>query len=187
MNLFNIRPSRKSSSGFTLIEMIVSLGVFTVVALVAVGALMKIMDANRKALTLKTAINNLNFALESMSREMRVGTDYGEQADTGSEKKWRVNFKTKKNGVSGCNVSYKFQDSTLQKGQNCSAPVVADSDFQDLISPDIVITDSTLDLHEETSKEQAWASFSFDGYVGKKEKDKTYFSIQTKVSQRIRD
>ncbi len=62
--------------GFTLVEMIVSLAIFSVVATVALGALIKIVDANRKAQTLQSAITNLNFALESMSREMRVGTKY---------------------------------------------------------------------------------------------------------------
>ncbi len=56
--------------------MIVSIGLFTIVALVAVGALLKIIDANKKAHTLETSINNLNFALEAMSREMRVGSNY---------------------------------------------------------------------------------------------------------------
>ena len=67
---------KTTQAGFTLVEMIVSLGIFTIVALVAVGALLKITDANKKAQSLKTAINNLNFALESMSREMRVGEMY---------------------------------------------------------------------------------------------------------------
>ncbi len=62
--------------GFTLIEIIVSLAIFTVVAVVAVGAFLKIIDANKKAQTLQTAMNNINFALESMVREIRVGSNY---------------------------------------------------------------------------------------------------------------
>lgn len=72
--LHRIRLSDKK--GFTLVEMIVALGIFAVVALVAVGALGRIVDANRKSQSLKSAINNLNFALESISREVRVGTAY---------------------------------------------------------------------------------------------------------------
>jgi prepilin-type N-terminal cleavage/methylation domain-containing protein len=69
--------SKKSrQQGFTLIEMIVSLGIFAVVAVIAAGALLKVLDANRKSINLKNATNNLNFALESMSREMRVGGNY---------------------------------------------------------------------------------------------------------------
>jgi len=72
MNINN----KNTTGGFTLIEMIVSLAIFTVVAVIAVGALIKILDANKKAINLKTVTNSLNFALESMTREMRVGSKY---------------------------------------------------------------------------------------------------------------
>lgn len=68
--------NQKNNSGFTLIEIIVSLAIFTIVAVVAVGAFIKILDANKKAQALQSATNNLNFALESMTREMRVGSLY---------------------------------------------------------------------------------------------------------------
>ncbi len=64
------------SLGFTLIEMIVALAIFSVVAVVALGALMKIISANKKAQSLMSAMTNINFALESMSREMRVGSNF---------------------------------------------------------------------------------------------------------------
>jgi len=62
--------------GFTLIELMVSVAVFSVVMLVAISTLLSIVDANKKAQALKSVMNNLNFALESMSREIRVGTNY---------------------------------------------------------------------------------------------------------------
>lgn len=64
------------SRAFTLVEMIVSLGIFAVVAVVALGALARIITANQKAQTLEAAMTNLNFGLDAMSRELRVGTDY---------------------------------------------------------------------------------------------------------------
>ncbi len=67
---------QKNSRAFTLVEMIVSLAVFSMVAVVALGALTKIVSANRKAQTLQTSITNLNFALDSMSRELRVSPNY---------------------------------------------------------------------------------------------------------------
>lgn len=66
----------KHTAGFTLVEIIVSLGIFAVVAVVALGALVKIVSANRKAQTVQAAVTNINFALDAMSREMRVGRDY---------------------------------------------------------------------------------------------------------------
>ena len=68
--------SLKNKRGFTLIEIMVSLGIFAIVALVAVGAFLKIIDANKQSQSLQTAMNNTNFALESMVREMRVGKNY---------------------------------------------------------------------------------------------------------------
>lgn len=69
--------NKKSTiGGFTLVEIIVSLAIFTVVSVVAVGALLKIVSANKKAQSIQNAITNLNFALESISREMRSGSKY---------------------------------------------------------------------------------------------------------------
>lgn len=62
--------------GFTLIELMVSITIFSIVMLISVGALLAIVDANRKAQSLKSVMNNLNFALENMSRNIRVGTNY---------------------------------------------------------------------------------------------------------------
>lgn len=65
-----------NKKGFTLIELMVSITIFSIVMLISVGALLSIIDANRKAQSLKSVMNNLNFALESMSRNIRVGTNY---------------------------------------------------------------------------------------------------------------
>lgn len=62
--------------GFTLLEMIVSLGIFSVVAVIAVGSLVRISGLNRQAQTLQSSMNNISFALESMSRDMRMGGQY---------------------------------------------------------------------------------------------------------------
>ena len=62
--------------GFSLIEMIVSVALFAIVMLVAVGALLSIVDANRKARSLESVMNNLNITLDGMVREIRMGTSY---------------------------------------------------------------------------------------------------------------
>ena len=75
VNIFH-NSGKSEQRGFTLIEIIVSLGVFAIVAVVAVAALLKIVSANKKAQSIQAAMTNLNFALESMSRELRVGAKY---------------------------------------------------------------------------------------------------------------
>lgn len=62
--------------GFTLVEMIVALMIFSMVAVVALAALVKIIDANRKAQTIQDAVVNMSFVMESMTRELRTGSVY---------------------------------------------------------------------------------------------------------------
>lgn len=67
---------KKLQHGFTLVEIIVSIAIFIVVAVVALGALLKIIDANKKSESIKSVVTNLNFALDSMARDIRVGSHY---------------------------------------------------------------------------------------------------------------
>ena len=65
-----------STRGFTLIELMVSVTLFVVVMLVAVGALLSLVDANRKARALESVMNNLNIAVDSMVRSIRMGNTF---------------------------------------------------------------------------------------------------------------
>lgn len=62
--------------GFTLIEMIVSLAIFSLVATVSVGALLVLVAGNQQLQQEQSVMTNLSFALDSMSREIRTGTNY---------------------------------------------------------------------------------------------------------------
>lgn len=64
------------TKGFTLIELLTSITLFMVVMTISMGSILGVFDANRKSESLKTAMDNLNFSLESMSREMRFGRNY---------------------------------------------------------------------------------------------------------------
>ena len=66
----------KFTGGFTLIEVLVSVSIFSIVMLVSTGAVFSIVEANKKAHTLKSVITNLNFTLESMVRDVRVGSQF---------------------------------------------------------------------------------------------------------------
>jgi len=68
--------NRQKSSGFTLIEIIVSLALFSVVITIAVGALLVLIASNRQLQNEQSVLSNLSFALDSMTREIRTGSNY---------------------------------------------------------------------------------------------------------------
>ncbi len=67
---------RNTDKGFTLIELMTALSIFAVVMTISMGSILGIFDANRKSRSLKSVMSNLNIAIESMSRDIRFGTNY---------------------------------------------------------------------------------------------------------------
>jgi prepilin-type N-terminal cleavage/methylation domain-containing protein len=131
---------KKTQQGFTLIEMVVSIAIFIVVAVVATVALLQVVNANKKAQSIKTAVNNINYALESMTRELRVGTNYncypgqsavrpttlsGVTACDAQNGNWTLAFLSSKSDVDNDNSSvscklihtYYFNGTSLYKGE----------------------------------------------------------------------
>lgn len=64
------------TAGFTLIEMIVSLGIFSIIITTAVGALLVLIATNQRLQGEQSAMTNISFALDSMTREIRTGYNY---------------------------------------------------------------------------------------------------------------
>ncbi len=211
MNFFKHKSNKERTklvSGFTLIEIIVSLAVFSVVAVVALGALTKIVDANKKAQTLQAAISNLNFAMESMSREMRVGANYNCQSSSlyypgnsltahncgaldQTQSGAAIAFiSSKRDSGNTCNlvISYRFRyDSSsatwaLEKAQQsaCNSPIV-EGDYASVIDPGVMISGYRIQV---TGGTYPLALIRVTGYAGVREKEKTYFDLQTAISSR---
>ena len=64
---------KNKKKGFTLLEMIVSLGIFAVAALISTSSLLSLTDAQRKAFSLQSAYDNIRFALETIAKDIRTG------------------------------------------------------------------------------------------------------------------
>jgi prepilin-type N-terminal cleavage/methylation domain-containing protein len=59
--------------GFSLMEMIVALSVFSIAALLSVSALLSMTSAQKKARALQIAQDNLRFSVEIMAKDIRTG------------------------------------------------------------------------------------------------------------------
>ncbi len=166
-----------SSRGFTLIEMIVSVSIFTIVVFVAVGALLAITDANRKANSIRAVMDNISFAMEFMARSMRTGNNYGcEGSGNCTNGGSFVTFTDQ----SGIDVTYKYDTPSksimVKKGSGSFARITApEVDIQQLV---FYVTGVGADSR------QPKVTILIKGTAGILDKVKTNFSVQTTVSQR---
>lgn len=63
-------------AGFTLLEMLVSIGIFSVLVVTAIDITLGISSAQLKTASLQAIQDNIRFSLELISKEMRTGTNY---------------------------------------------------------------------------------------------------------------
>lgn len=169
--------------GFTLIEMIMSVAVFTVVSLIAAGALLALADANRKAQAFKSVVNNLNFAVESIARNLRTGSGYVSEG-RGCSDPGLSGFTDKISFTSqdGDSVSYELSGTQIVRRTNggtavgMTAPEVLVSRFCFLVMGTI-----------ERDEEQPRALMLVGGFMEEKPKLRSRFDIQTFITQRLLD
>lgn len=72
----NASSFKFQASGFTLVEMLVSLAVFAVVIVLNLAIVFSISNAQKKAIALQNAEDNVRFAFESMAKEIRTGRSF---------------------------------------------------------------------------------------------------------------
>jgi prepilin-type N-terminal cleavage/methylation domain-containing protein len=62
--------------GFTIVEMMVSLALFTIVITIATGSFLSLIGGSSQLQGEQQTMTSLNFAMDSMTREIRTGTRY---------------------------------------------------------------------------------------------------------------
>lgn len=62
--------------GYTLLELIVSVGIFSLIMLAVSSAYLTLIKLDRETRAVNDIINNLSFAVDSLGREMRTGHSY---------------------------------------------------------------------------------------------------------------
>jgi len=161
----------KKTKGFTLIEMIVAVSIFIVVVVIAAGALLSVIQANRKAQSIKSVVNNINFAVEGMARSIRVGSDY---SGGGSS----ITFLASDSSV----VTYRLHGTILQRDEDGGG-------FISITSPEVTINrmSFTISGEEDNDDLQPQVIIIVQGHSGENLTTRTDFNIQTTVSQRLTD
>jgi prepilin-type N-terminal cleavage/methylation domain-containing protein len=97
--IFRSKSRVRTQRGFTLIEMLVSVAIFSVVMVIVAAAYLNLINLDHQARATDDVANNLSFAIDTMARTIRTGTQYGCNQTVGL------------NG-SPCSTSFSFTDSS---------------------------------------------------------------------------
>lgn len=190
------KVDRIYNNGFTLIEMMVAVALFSVVMMIGVGSLLSMISANKKSQSLQLVMSNLDFAVEDITRTMRVGTNYhcgsgdiSEPKDCNGGSNY-VAFEPTGGDPEDLNdqTIYRLNGTQIEK----STTGGTSGSFIAITAPEIVIESLSFFVQgSETvgggDNEQPKVLIVLSGYAGKDEKSKSNFNIQTMVSQRILD
>ena len=170
--------------GFTLIELMVAISIFIIIMTISMGSIVNVIDANRKSRSLKTALNNLNLAVESISKEMRFGKNY----HCGSS-----GVVTTPQNCSGGDTFISFLSSdniqiTYRLNNQAIEKKLGNGDYIAVTAPEIVIDNLTFyTLGAGTSDTlQPKIIIKIQSHAGTS-KSQSNFTLQTLVSQRVFD
>ena len=172
------QKSKIKNCGFTLIELIVALGVFMMVMTITLSAFLNIMDIQKKTEAFRKVNDNLNFAMEAMMREIREGKGYSAADCSGADFCFT--------GKDGKAVKYQ-----LNGGGYIERKEEAD-EWLRMTSDGIKITNLSFSARGEAAyasgdRQQPLVVISIGGESGEKEKLKSKLNLQATVSQRKLD
>lgn len=175
---------RPSQAGFTLIEMIVAVALFSVVMLIAGATLMSLVYANRKAQALQSVMNNLNIALDDMVRNIRAGAEYNCGGPTGGDCSNGGNsFYFTQFGESG-QTEYLF-GGLCPSGRICERE--GNSEPEPITAPEVDITNMEFYVVGTTlgGGQEPKVVIAIQGEAGSQAAASTTFDIQATAVQRV--
>lgn len=182
----NIKKNKES--GFTLVELLVSVSLFISILTISLGAIVSIMDANRKSQTLRSVMDNLNSSMESINRTIRFGQNYhcGTSGTLSSPQDCATTPSDSLTVLdsTGNQVTFALSNSRLVK-------TVGGTNYY-LTSPDMTIQSLSFFVFGSypysggavNDNLQPRVIVSIKGYVGTKANSSSNFVIETTISQR---
>lgn len=158
--------------GYTLIELMVAVGLFALVMTLVTGSYLVMIGINRNVQSVSTGINNLSFALEDMTRNIRTGTNYS--SATGNT------FSYKETG--GQTIQYSLSNGTIQESKGGGFP-------SPLTDPSVTITSLTFYPAGTTAGDslQSRVTIIVSGDVPSGSNRTEHFTIQTGATMRGTD
>lgn len=182
----------KNDSGFSLIEMLVAVAVFSTAATIGAGALLSVSDAQQKILSLRVVQDNLGYVFDTMGKEIRTGTNYHCGANINDFNTSPRDCVDYPGGLSftfisgaGATTTYRINGNTVERilnGDSIPSTFVMTSPDANINSLNFYVIGSP-----KNDELQPRVTIILKGTAGAKEKIKSFINIQTTISQRLLD
>lgn len=183
------KSDSKKNGGFTLIELMVAISIFSLVMVISMGAIFTVINSNRKAQSLRSVMDNLNFTVDSITRTIRFGTNYhcGASGILTDPQNCPAGESTMTVMDSdGNTVTFTKTGSQITRSINGGTPIP-------FTSPDVVVEEVSFRVFGSAPYDagadlfQPRALIVIKGYVDARTESKSTFALQTTVSQRTFD
>ncbi len=185
-----LQTKKNQKSGFTIIETMISISVFLVVVMIGMGALLNANLLHEKSQKMRSIMDNLNFVMEDMSRNLRTGYDYTclSRGSDSTEGCWWVGFKHQSGGqwvyfVGNLETSQSDLGAGIFKSTEGSNPDKFTKMTPDEVEVDLNNSGFWISGAESGDNKQPFVTIRLIGEINFREV-KTPFSLQTSVSQR---
>lgn len=163
----------KCLKGFSVIELVVGVTVFSVVVAASLGLFGSVLRDQRAAFAIQALQNNARFVFEFMAKEIRTGDDFSLNGST------EINFIN----TDGEDIVYRLVGTTLERSNDDGViflPVTADE-------VDVTYLNFELDLIEAGPKPRQpfiTIMMRIEG-AGARAEEKFNINLQTSISQRV--
>lgn len=196
MKSFCSRQLYSTHKGFTLVEMMTAIAIFTIITTMGLAALLSMVNASRQAQAQRAALDSLNFVVDAIARDARTGSQYVIGQDPGAYdvagnnngEATAFSFHNQEN----CPVTYRFQEDSgrgyiqQSKGGDCG-----NGDFNNMTTSTVIdITKLTFDVRGANAGsgdvEQPMVSFVIAAQAASSGATSDIV-LQTSVTQRLLD
>jgi prepilin-type N-terminal cleavage/methylation domain-containing protein len=206
----NFNKKNKHNKGFTLIEVLVSLSLFSVVLVIVGGTIVSVIGINKRNQLISSVVNNLNYSVDSMVRDIKTGYLYKCNYDESFEISSFKNSANTEDGtcsqqygltlistISGADtvVNYKFIppengngyiEKTVYEGGVPSSYSITDKINVNIDHVNFVVKNAdALDCQGTCNYGQPSVFLMIKGKAGNQDIEVSNFYLQTFISQRV--
>lgn len=158
--------------GFTLIELIVSIFIFSILVFVAGGSFIGALAAQRRALNIKKVEENGSFVMELMTREIRVANPIN-TSNSGCPGPSILSFQHPVNGA----IEYSISNSQITRRVNGVNTIIS--------NPDVTVARLNFCISGNSVNDDNQPRITIILGLSNKETQSETIDLQTTVSQRV--